>query len=133
MSAIQEFSEKDFKFLEEFLNELETQDTASTAKPVYYCIQSMESIGVVNDDYCYGDTEDYKIKYEDNEDAQDCKKMPILYKYIDMGIFLTRKAAMNHIEQNKHHYRYPRIYTKHFWRNPEVKELFEILKRIVKG
>ncbi len=48
------------------------------------------------------------------------------------GVFFTEKAIFKHLEENKH--RYPEgtdTYLEHAWRNPELKQLFENIGKLV--
>ena len=51
-------------------------------------------------------------------------------RWEDKGEFFTIKAAQEHIQRNSYHYKEPRDYVVHAWRNPETLRLFEILGRI---
>ena len=45
------------------------------------------------------------------------------------GEFLTRKAAKNHLESNRHHYhKDAKIYVDHIWRNYELEKLLDLIR-----
>lgn len=47
------------------------------------------------------------------------------------GCFLTRKAAVNHLMQNRHHYpKDAKIYISHAFENPELENLLKIIKKL---
>lgn len=136
------------EFLTKLVKELNTQDNRCTATPYYFAVQSQEWQICPEDD-------DDGVKYylDDNEpisaeelegktseelideyqvDDMENIKADMLEFYqklvwVDKQIFLTEKAADEHIRQNHYHYHNPRTYVKHFWRNYEMEELMEAI------
>ena len=49
------------------------------------------------------------------------------------GSFLTKKAALEHIELNRHNYKNPRTYAMTAFRNYEYEQLIDILKKFNKS
>lgn len=55
----------------------------------------------------------------------------ITYELVtNTGAFLTKRAALNHIELNRHHYKNPHTYAMTAFRNYEFGKLIEIIKKI---
>lgn len=46
----------------------------------------------------------------------------------DSNVFLTKRAAQEHIKRNHYHYDAPRTYAMTAWRNPEFEHLMRILQ-----
>jgi len=75
------------------------------------------------------EVEDYDAKHwADNEGYE---KFFMYYKYVDYkdtGNFLTRKSCQRFIDSNNHHVGVEsRPYIRHFWRNPDMWLVHEIL------
>jgi len=92
-------------FLRLLMIKINNQSNRCSASPYYFAVQSQEEV---------------EIDDEGNEATT----------WVDMGIFLTEKAANEHIAKNHYHYHNPRLYVKHFRQNPEMEHLFEAISVI---
>ena len=45
------------------------------------------------------------------------------------GAFLTKKALLEHVKHNAHHYTDPKPYATYVWRNPELERLLTIIEK----
>ena len=151
-----EIDEKSYKFLKNLIDEIDQQDNRATASPYYYVVQEKRERvlppGSDGDKILYYhdgeymeasewadalefDTEEKFLEWWNDEYPYE---EPLRVEYY-MGepelsnVFFTEKACHKHIEQNHYHFRNPRSYVKHAWRNPEINELFEVIRKIVKG
>lgn len=107
-------------------DKINAQDNLATATPYLVVLQSLKCVGVVDENYFYGDRDSHEIRHEKASEESD-ETLPILYKYEDVNWFFTQEAAKAHMQANHYHYDKPRTYIKHCWRNPEMKKVFEIL------
>jgi hypothetical protein len=111
-------------YLNELKERLEKQDNLATATPYLVVLQDLKCVGVVHDDYFYGDKDSVEIR-DEKVSADSEETVKVLYKYEDVNWFFTQEAAKKHMEENYYHYKKPRTYIKHCWRNPEMTALFE--------
>ena len=140
------------EFLSSLMKEVNTQNNRFTASPFYFQVQSREwQVCPEEDDdaveFYLWDCE--PIETKDLEEMSDEEKIdnfgsldmdiiiedmsdPFYQKIVwaGKGIFLTEKAANEHILLNNYHYHNPRTYVKHFWRNYEMEQLFEAISVI---
>lgn len=129
--------------IESIGKEMVSQSNRGT-QGVMFMIQELRE-RVVNPDYDDVDHSLYRVCEKHNtEDVQpddsgnvheddlpkdiqycwDCEEICIGVDYADTtertGIFFTEKAAQEHIDSNRYHYKKPRIYGVATWRNPEM-------------
>jgi hypothetical protein len=65
------------------------------------------------------------------EEEFEIRLVHIKYEDRYTGMFLTEQACETHIKENHYHYKNPRSYVMHAWRNPELEQLLEILGALV--
>lgn len=152
-----EISDESYEFLKNLISEIDTQDNRATASPYYYVVQERKERVIPFASPGSGDatlyfTEDglvrshelmdiYETKTEEEAIQKWGKNYPeeepvVLDYYHDdaelSNVFFTEKAIKKHIEANHYHWREPRDYVKHAWRNPEMESLFKAVREIVK-
>ena len=148
-----EIKQETLDFLQELVKEINQQDRRATASPYYYVIQVEKLVEDCADGEIYYFDEDYNnlgtrdeaikeiLEEEENFTITDaetylddiCHKIYMSYqKVIVQGpVFLTEKAINKHIRLNQHHYgKSARNYIDHFWRNPEMENLFRAIADI---
>lgn len=95
--------EQAMDFLKKLMHEINAQDNRMTACPYFYVLKEPD--------------------VTDDEDPQ---------KISRKNVFLTEKAAKQHIDENQHHYpegTFP--YLDHGWRNPELLDLLTAIGVLV--
>lgn len=143
-------SEKNYKFLKEFMQKVNTQDNRITASPYYYTVCCVRDVGVpegCGDDVKYYDNQQAE-SYSEEELKQICKEHELDFdEYVDKwctkydcreideyeNIFFTEDGYKEHMRLNEHNYRHYKkhySYIKHAFRNPELVELFKALGEI---
>lgn len=145
--------QESIEYLQELMTEINRQDNRCTASPYYYVIQVQELVEDCDGEEHYfleGEeiTKEELVKLttqelEDNygEGAtvesvleEKCSALYMSLKWVDTcdnnGIFLTEKAANEHIKLNGYHYNNPRTYVRYFWRCPEIEKLFEAISDV---
>lgn len=137
------------EFLSNLMKEINSQNNRLTASPYYFEVQSQEwQVCPEEDDdaseFYFWDCEPISAKElkempdEEKMDNFDSLDLDIITEdmsdpfyqtivWVGKGIFLTEKAANDHIRLNNYHYHNPRTYVKYFWRNPEMDNLFEAI------
>lgn len=129
--------------IEELKKEYAEQDNRGTAYPIYVTVQELVPVVVPHPDYsACGDTE---VEYDKpNCDVCDCEtedcnqdmdrekchaeKVPMVYVWQDVEIFLTIKGAEEYIKLNKHNLNKPRTYVK--WISHKNKEMRDFLEQV---
>ncbi|MCK5601620.1 hypothetical protein KAR91_07125 [Candidatus Pacearchaeota archaeon] len=147
-----EIKQETLDFLQNLVTEINGQDNRATATPYYYVIQVEKLVEdcTNGEDYYFDDdcnhlgTRDEAIKElmenheHTEEDAEhyldnECREISMSYQEVllDGPGFLTEKACREHIRLNKHHYGgTARTYIDHFWRNPEMEQLFKAIEDV---
>lgn len=139
------------KVLKELMTEINRQDNRCTAAPYYYVIQTQEFVEDCDgEEHYFLDGEEVtneelnELTIQELEDnygegatvdsvIEECFVRHMSLRYVDgydSSIFLTEKAANEHIRLNKHHYNNPQTYVKYFWRCPEIEKLFEAISDV---
>ncbi len=143
-------------WIKDFLSRIETQDNRGTASPLLYLLQ--RKIEYVAHPEYHHQTE--TIFYHPEMEGRNCetldeaKQWLVEYGYegekldkeienieeFQMGhywetdqAFLTEHGLNRHKELNGHNLRKHRDYVVHCFRNPEMKELFEVLRVVLDG
>ena len=150
-----EISAKSYQFLKDLVSEIDNQDNRATASPYYYVIQERKERiaprGNVGDktlywhDGEYMDAEEWADALDFDTEAEFLAWWEEEYPYEEpleieyyrgepevSNVFFTEKACEKHIKANHYHFIEPRSYVKHAWRNPEMEQLFEAIREIVK-
>jgi hypothetical protein len=103
--------------------ELQTQDNAATAHPLYCVFQKQRIYGLDSDHaehFVWLSPDDGDGRRETDEDAPGAERVG----YIDVDRFvtacLTRKSAKDFIERNSHRLRKPFVYVESLHRNEEM-------------
>lgn len=151
--------EDSLKFLKDLITQIDIQDNCGTSSPYYYCIQDREPhyypvmnepSGVLMDSSFYDisgcreflkeqDSEkdmDFN-KYSDSdifeylEDYYEATIVEVEERKILKGHFFTKRAAEEHLQANKHHYKNPSLYCEYEKRNPELEKLLSAIRVIV--
>lgn len=143
---------KSLKFIKDLVKEIKNQDNRATASPYYYVIEDEEIRGVPDGagdktmfmwdgDLCAA--EDVQREYpnvdlDDIEFHTDGIITPfdvVTARYIpyNSNVFLTEKACHQHMESNAHHFKNPRSYVMHAFRNPELEQLLKVLTEIAEN
>lgn len=133
------------------VNAINSQDNHVTASPYFFAVQQkvdvlstpdhyydkeviMEDDGEVDEETWLARGDEWKGDPEDNpyteETWEDADKLYLKTEYQNYpgAVFLTEEAANKFILKNLHHFREPRTYAYHFWRNSEICLVFEILE-----
>lgn len=83
------------------------------------------------DIYFYGDSPYVlALEWKDRLEGVEIYGIRKERKPVQNTFFLTRKACLQHIEENAHHYINPAPYCCHAWRSPEVERLFTLIENI---
>lgn len=132
--------------LSEIADEMKSQDNAMTQNPIWIVVETTKEYvayewdwdgkerpdpDYMDNDFESGLCETCRTKWNDEEDIPDncnnCDYDTFVYFKINnevpnlrAGMFLTRKACLNHIEANSYHYNNGRPYAIAIWRNPEM-------------
>jgi len=139
-----------------FINEVDTQDNRSTAKPIQFLLQQKREY-VADGDYCHTrtafkhhemesedgwfETEDDCIKFLKEDKEYEGKKLEeeigeietlhIGHYWETSQSFFTKRGLDEHIHSNKHNLGEHRDYVVHAFRNWENQELFEAIRAII--
>ena len=126
-------------FIKELVERMEKQDNRVTAFPMYY-VYEIEEVEVPSEqgwDFVIYRDEDYsEIKRFTPENAPDLPKFEYAHvsfvkeqdkPRVDVGPFLTERAAKEHIGANDYHYNKPFVYVNSLWRNWEMQNLLKTL------
>ena len=145
-----EISDESFRFIKALIKEIDNQDNRCTASPYFYVIREKKTrpahfgcgdyIGYFYDGETF-DKQDlmntFELKSEDAfEEFIDSNDFEILdftcsHEDAEMSnVFFTEKACHDHIENNHYHFRDPKSYVKHAWRNPEIQNIIKALREI---
>jgi hypothetical protein len=153
-----EISDEDLSFLKNLAHEIDSQDNAATAHPYYIVVRTSRQIilpqGHGSGEAVYHDEDGddpATSLYKSLEEAAEAfsrygyadiqERLDALIEYgtdeieEDHNVFFTRKGYEKHMELNGHNYRgdwfqKPHSYTHHAFRNPEIKTLLEIVRRL---
>ena len=154
-----EISEEDYRFLQELANEMNTQDNRGTGSPYFYTIRFEKWHPVpegFGDKTVYVDWMDDPKEYESPEAAREefieyygmseqeaedrvsrLQKFEMAPHYYNKNVFLTKRGYDEHLRLNKHNLDNECVnganyysYVDHAWRNPELAQLFEVIKRL---
>jgi len=148
-----EISNESYEFVKNLIAEIDSQDNRMTANPYYYVIQEEKTRCVApgcGDDVVYiHDGEGFSKEdmmdvfeletdeeFENFKDANYIEEVEIVREHDDAvqsNVFFTEKACHRHIELNHYHFRDPRSYVKHAWRNPEVEGIIKALREIAES
>jgi hypothetical protein len=71
--------------------------------------------------------------YLENEVDYDWRTVNVTTEHKYQNTFFTAKACKEHIEQNDYHYREPKCYLNHAWRNPEMELVSKFLCELSGG
>lgn len=123
--------ESALKWLDQFITKINEQDNRATAIPYIFVVQSLEFDRVIpengSDDYNSSDQE-----LEEEEDPNEPGEvLKCLYTYQDRAWFFTEEGANEHLMMNRHNYSKPRIYVKHCFRSPEIRDLLISIAKVV--
>lgn len=151
MTTIKLDSDK-LQFVRELIGEIDSQDNRCTAVPYFYVIRTQETIAVPDgcgDEirylHCDGEmmTEAEVREWAEEpdkdiddiiDDSDGClTKYDIMKRMVtpeNHNVFFTEKACRKHIESNHYHFTLPQDYVRHAWRNPEMDQIFEVLRQI---
>jgi hypothetical protein len=146
-----EVTEKQYEFLKNLQNEINTQDNRATAKPYFFQVKKTDR--VYGESLCQSDGHGYV----DKDESQFYDEIPDKEEagYEDMGdseyqdrferteyqeivsydnCFFTEKACLRHIKENKHHYADEEpmqlTYLNAAWRKPEMEMMFDIISSV---
>lgn len=117
---------KAMKLLSKFIDRINEQDNRSTAAPIIFCVQSLETAFFAEDEYHADEVEPYQDEDEDDGSFKGYKHS----NYTDKAWFFTEEGAKKHLRLNKHNYSSPRIYVKHCFRSPEIEDLLSAIATI---
>lgn len=143
-----------YEVLSNLLKRMETQDNRATASPVLFLLQTPKEV-VADSDYSYDKVVYYHSVFEDRgfETREEAKQYLREYGYKDkeleeeiknitalfikkewqtQNVFLTEEGYNRHLALNRHNYGEVRSYVIHGFRNPELKEMIDAIKTIVK-
>lgn len=116
------------RWLQDFIDKINTQDNRGTASPYLVVVQSLE--------YAFwGETQlpaDKVLESTEGDEPGDGGVVGFNhYNYKDMAWFFTHAGAAEHLRQNKHNYNEPRTFIKHCFRSPEMQTLLEAVAAMV--
>jgi hypothetical protein len=113
--------------LEQFIQQLDTQDTACTAKPVIIELQEKERIYVPTDHNHDGSARAKDCDLGESPEDLGLDPEETLYwrdVWVGRQWFLTRAGYDQHVRLNRHNYRKEiRPYVRHAFRNPEIEQV----------
>ena len=142
-------------WLKNFIGEVDSQDNRATAKPIQFLLQTKREY-VAHDDYNWHTKEVWRhpiMEEESKETFQEVVDWLKGYGYegdklaeeieniesFQMGhhweteqAFFTESGVKKHLELNRHNLRDHRDYVVHAFRNPEMKELFDAIRAVIK-
>lgn len=143
-------------WITEFLNRVDTQDRRATAHPIQFLLQRkreyvahpeynhqtdtvyrhpmMESTNCNTHEEAVAWLKDYG--YEDErleKEIEQIEKFEIGHYWETDQAFFTEHGVKQHLELNGHNLREHRDYVVHSFRNPEIINLFEALRAMMKG
>lgn len=147
---LSKITEQELREIKKLQNRLKEQDPRGTALPIWFLLQDViEEFDPVNDGEYYiycdsdacetyrGNTPEEILKDMNLEDDEDKEKLlsdiedncyPAKTKYETQRIFITEKAANDHLKANYYHYTSKaRIYVDHAWRNPEMELIYKMI------
>jgi hypothetical protein len=116
-----EITGEELEFLYNLQKEMNTQDHVSQADPRFWVIKGSEKLHRV-------ECEEDGIELYDEYEAIPYKIIPKIY---EDTMFLTQKAAEEHLRGNSHHYSEDaHTYAMTAWRSPDVDKLWKILQTV---
>jgi len=148
-----EISVESLDFVRGLMSAIDEQDNRCTASPYFYVIRDEEYRAVpegCGDEsrYMY-DGESFTYEQLKEMFSEEMSGMPfedfLESHYVESydvkkesmtpenhNVFFTEKACLRHLEQNRHHFRNPYSYVRHAFRNPEIENIFKVLREIAK-
>ncbi len=147
--------EQALDWIRDFLKEVDSQDNRATAHPIQFLLQTKQEY-VAHPEYHHNtrtvfhhhimengsqesheDAVKYLIDYgyegkKLDEEIEAIEQFEIGHHWETSQMFFTEKGVKRHIEANGHNLKCHRDYVVHAFRNPEMSELFECLRELVK-
>lgn len=143
------------EWIKSLLERVDSQDCRDTAKPIQFLLQVKREY-VAHDEYHVGHTE--KVFHHHTFERRQAKSfdeaVQMLFEYgyrddelekekehieeLDMGhywettqAFFSEDGLKRHLEANRHNLGEHRDYVIHAFRNPEFRELFDVLRAVI--
>jgi hypothetical protein len=147
--------EEAINWMKEFIKEVDSQDNRGTSQPIQFLLQTKMEY-VAHPEYNWRAERVWRhpemegASYKEYEDAV---KWLVEYGYegeklekekdnieeFQMGhywetnqMFFTEKGVKRHLNLNRHNLKEHRDYVVHAFRNPEMRELFEAIREVIK-
>jgi len=140
-------------WIKEFLNSIDAQDNRATASPYLFLLQTPTPVAVdgehsydrlsyyhpsfenpVFDSRADAEAELYSYGFRDErleEEKEGIREYYIKDVWKTQQAFFTEAGVQRHLDLNKHNYGRYRTYVVHCFRNPEMQELFEVLRTFI--
>lgn len=156
-----EIKEETFNFLKNLVHEIDNQDNRCTALPILFVIkETIKDYGIEEgygaDGYIWirsGNSDEGEWKWSEivehirdnyeseyfnptEEDAIDHGFIKVFYKNIERtsdNFFFTENACKQHLTINKHNLIAPQNWVIHPFRNPEIEQIINSIREIVKN
>lgn len=142
-------------WLKDFIREVDTQDNRATAHPIQFLFQRKQEY-VAHEEYNHRTETIYRhpeMEHGSYNTRKEAVEWLREYGYEGEGLereinnieefkmghywetdqaFFTERGVKRHIELNGHNLRNYRDYVVHSFRNPEMKELFQAIREVIK-
>jgi hypothetical protein len=143
------------KWLKSFIAEIDSQDNRATASPIQFLLQTKKEY-VSHPDYghrtrriwrhpemesnsceSFDEAVQWLVDYGYEGDKLEKEKESIEefcmgHYWETQQCFLTKKGVEEHVRLNRHNLGEHRDYVVHSFRNPEMSELFNVIRELVK-
>lgn len=125
-------------YVERIAKDVYDETAVCTVSKGFFCCDG--TITISTKDICSGEMEEHETLYSMEEAAEwlanngeqaEYTTVETMSYIAEHTMFLTRKAALDHLQKNAHHYSDDaHTYAMTSWRNPEMEKLIKILRTV---